>query len=227
MIIEKEKPWLLWPSKSSHGISKGDIQNVLEGHDDFTFSMRIKVLSKEPNKRTIFSKLPNYMGIDVENENNNILFICTIRKGDVVEPKYIFLNDTLGWDWNFISIKYSKKYNLIVLDVNGSILHELQLKEDESIESFDDSHFIFGAGNFPHNGFNLNYSEFDVDFLCISKEYLEQDDIETLYKSESTDNKNVIGLYNFSKKTDYQIFDLTNNYNLIHRMLDSTSYLKE
>ena len=74
MIIKHGEPWLLWPNTVSYGINKGDINRTLEGDTDFTMSMRIKVLSKTPSKRTIFSKLPNYMGLDVENDNNNLLY---------------------------------------------------------------------------------------------------------------------------------------------------------
>lgn len=225
MIIKKEEPWLLWPNKSSHGISNGDIHTTFEGETDFTFSIRFKVISTEPNKRTIFAKLPTYFGLDVENDNNNILFICKTVLNGVIEPKYIFLNEQLGWDYNLVTIRYSKKYNILNISINSNIVYELQLKEGEVFESSDDAHFIFGAGNFPHNNFNLNYSEFDIDFLCISKEYMELTRINELIENPNQKNDDVVGLYDFKEKTEYQIYDFTKNSNLIHRMLDSNSYL--
>ena len=224
MIIQQEQPWLLWPKKSSHGISSGDIHNVYEGDNDFTLSFRIKVLSKEPNKRTIFAKLPNYFGIDVENDNNNILFIYKTEKDGVVEPKYIFINDELGWDWNFLTIRYSKKYNILDLVINNNVVYETQFESGEVFEKSDDAHYIFGAGNFPHNNFNLNYSEYDIDFLLISREYTQLSDIYELYEDFDKKTENVVGLYNFDKKTDYQIYDFSENSNFIHTMLDSNPY---
>jgi hypothetical protein len=61
MVIKEGEPWLLWPDMISFGINRGEIYKTFEGETDFTISMRVKIISKEPHKRTLFAKLPNYM----------------------------------------------------------------------------------------------------------------------------------------------------------------------
>ena len=78
MIINKGEPWIVWPKKYSHGLCKEDINNSLQGDNDFTLGIEFKLLSEGSDKRTIFSRLPNYLGLDIEKENNNVLFISVI-----------------------------------------------------------------------------------------------------------------------------------------------------
>jgi hypothetical protein len=205
MIIKHGEPWLLWPNTVSYGINKGDINRTLEGDTDFTMSMRIKVLSKTPSKRTIFSKLPNYMGLDVENDNNNLLFICNFDEDGERNAEYLFIPNELGWDWNFITIRYNNKINYIDILINDVVVFEKQLKPNQRISSDDQSHVIFGSGNFPHNGFNLNYCEYEIDHLLISKNYLSYNVLSEIYETKEVGNNNVIGLYDFTEKTDYKI----------------------
>ena len=80
MVIKEGEPWLLWPSMVSYGLNKGSIGNTFEGEHSFCLEMTFRVLSKEPSKRTLFAKLPSYMGIDIEGENNRLLLILNLRK---------------------------------------------------------------------------------------------------------------------------------------------------
>lgn len=220
MTVEHGEPWLLWPDTVSYGINKGEIGKVFEGENDFTLSMRVKVLSKEPSKRTLFAKLPNYMGLDVENENNNLLFICNFEQDGQVEAEYLFINNELGWDWNFITVRYNKGVNFLEVLINDIVVLEKMLKPNQKLSVGNDPHILFGSGNFPHNGFNLNYCEYDIDYLLISKKYLSFKDINHVYQTKETDNVGAVGLYDFKEKTNYKVYDFTGNCNFIHKILE-------
>jgi len=219
MIIKYGEPWLLWPDTVSYGINRGDIGEVFEGKNDFTLSMRVKILTKGPGKRTLFAKLPNYMGLDVEKDNNNLLFICNFEKDGEVKAEYLFINNELGWDWNFITIRYNKNFNYLDILINDIVVLEKKLEQGQTISMGDNPHMIYGSGNFPHNGFNLNYCEYEIDHLLISKNYLSYKVIESVYRDKSIENLNVIGLYDFEEKTNYKVYDFTGNCNFIHKII--------
>jgi hypothetical protein len=64
----------------------------------------------------------------------------------------------------------------------------------------DNSHIIFGSGNFPKNGFNLNY----ISLILVEVE-VEKDGV-------------VISRHNFNKFIHNKSFDLTNNCNFINKI---------
>ena len=218
MVINESEPWLLWPDMISFGINRGEIYKTFEGETDFTLSMRIKVLSKEPNKRTLFAKLPNYMGIDVEGPNNQLLFICNYEKDGEVKPEYEMVNGYLSFDYNFLTIRYTKLVNMIEILINDNVVY-IKILEDSKLSVGYEPHIIFGSGNFPKNGFNLNYCSYDMDFLLIAKKSLSLTIIKDVYNQQTNLDESIVGLYDFNKKTDYKIHDITGNCNFIHKIL--------
>lgn len=215
MIINKGEPWIVWPKKYSHGLCKKDINDSLQGKNDFTLGITFKLLTEGPDKRTIFSRLPNYLGLDIEKEDNNVLFIIkTILDGEE-KAYYEFSNFSLKDKFYDFLIRFNKKNKFIDLTVDGDTLFRIDLDETEELNTSDDSHIIFGSGNFPHNGFNLNYSELDIKQFFISEEFLPIKE----YTIEELQNLSCTGLYDFEKRTDYQIWDYTDNYNLIGKIL--------
>ena len=219
MIIKEEEPWLLWPNEVSYGLNKGDIMDTFEG-EDFTISMHLKILTKTSHKRTIFAKLPNYMGIDIEKENNNLFLILNLTQNGEEKWEFLFSDLTLGYDVNFLTLYYKKETKKVELYINDSLAVEYTLKEDEEFTKGNEPHVIFGAGNFPHNGFNLNYCSYDLDYLIIAKKCVSLSDIKGLYNGEIQSVDGVVGLYDFTKKTEYKIYDLTGNCNFIHKILN-------
>ena len=79
MIITKGEPWLMWPDKVSFGINKGNIGDILEGKTDFTLSIELNIMTYTNNKRTIFAKLPNYCGIDLDVDDRLLLILKLVK----------------------------------------------------------------------------------------------------------------------------------------------------
>ena len=218
MVIKEGEPWLFWPDMISFGINRGEIYKTFEGETDFTISMRVKIISKEPHKRTLFAKLPNYMGIDVEGDKNQLLFIGNYIKDDVVTPEYEMINGYLNWDYNFLTINYSKELNSIKILINDVYVFEHNLGNKQLTTGYE-PHIVFGAGNFPRNGFNLNYCSYDMDYLIIAKKSLSYTIITDLYNKNIEIPECVVGLYDFNKRTDFKINDLTGNCNFLHKII--------
>lgn len=220
MIIKEQEPWLLWPDKVSYEINKGEIGKTFEGDTDFTISMRIKILSKSSEKRTIFAKLPNYTGIDIEKEDNKLLLILNLKDNNGTRGEYLMSDIGLGFDFNFLTFSYNKQERLLQVIVNQEVVITYKLKDEEELSNGHEPHIIFGAGNFPHNNFNLNYCSYEVDFLIIAKKMLSYTQIKSFYEKNETLDSSIVGLYDFIEKTDYKIYDHSNNCNFIHKILE-------
>ena len=201
MVIKEGEPWLLWPSMVSYGLNKGSIGNTFEGEHSFCLEMTFRVLSKEPSKRTLFAKLPSYMGIDIEGENNRLLLILNLRKDKETYYEYLMSEIGIGWDLKTLIFSYDREQRVLKVTVDENTLIKYELKEEEELNRGDDPHIIFGAGNFPHNDFNLNYCSYEITHLRISRD------------------SEVLGLYDFKERTDYKIYDFTINCNFIHKIL--------
>jgi hypothetical protein len=218
MVIKNGEPWLLWPSMVSYDINTGEIGKTFEGDTDFTLSMYVKVLTNSSDKRTIFAKLPNYMGLDIEKENNNLMLILNLNKNGETEWKYLFSETQIGYEFNLITFRFSKTKKILEILVNDLTAIEYKLEDDESLSIGYEPHVIFGAGNFPSNGFNLNYCEYDIDFLMISKSYKSVFEIYNIKDNLILDDT-IVGLYDFKKHTDYKIYDLSENCNFLHKII--------
>ena len=218
MIIKEGEPWLLWPNMVSYGINTGEIGKTFEGDTDFTLSMNIKILTKSSEKRTVFAKLPNYMGLDIEKENNNLMLILNLDKNGKTEWKYLFSETEIGYDFNLLSFRYNKTNRILDILVNEIPAIEYKLEDDEELSVGYEPHILFGGGNFPHNGFNLNYCSYELDFLMISKDYKSYNQIYNI-KEDGNLDASIIGLYDFKKHTDYKVFDNSHNCNFLHKII--------
>lgn len=219
MEIKEGHPWLLWPDSVSFNINKGDIMRTFEGESDFTLSMRLQLLSKHTEKKTIFAKLPNYVGVDLIENTNQFLLILNLDKEGEQSWHYLSSDFKLDYEYHFLTLRYSLETNNIQLLLDDFIVIEYQLQDNEKLSSEDQSHIIFGSGNFPKNKFNLNYTSYNTDFLMITKEYLTFDQIKDSYQSDRP-TKKTVGFYDFKEKTDYKIYDKTGNCNFIHKILE-------
>jgi len=217
MVIKKGEPWLLWPNISSYDINTGNISETFEGNTDFTLAINLMALSPKSSKRTLFAKLPNYCGIDIE-ENDTPLLILNLLKNGKETYKYLTSQTVISEGFNMLVYRYNRSNKILEVLVNEEIAISYQLEDDETLSVGSDPHIIFGAGNFPKNGFNLNYFSFQTDFILIAKSYKTFSEIVKI-KTDGIFDQSVIGLYDFKKRTDYKIYDLSKNCNFIHKIL--------
>lgn len=217
MVIKEAEPWLLWPDMVSYDINTGKISETFEGHTDFTMSINLKVLSPPLNKRTIFAKLPNYCGIDIETNNTPMLILKLLKNGEELY-RYLTSETIVDRDFNLLTYRYNKKEKVVEVLVNEKVAISYRLENDEELTVGFEPHIIFGSGNFPKNNFNLNYCSYETDFILISKSYKSYSDIVDI-KNNQTLDESIVGLYDFKKYTDYKVYDLSENCNFIHKII--------
>ena len=217
MVIEKNEPWILWPDNVSYGINKGNIGQTFEGENSFSLAMYFKLLSNDNVKRTIFAKVPNYCGIDIEPNNKPLLILRINRDGEEVS-EYLSSQISINEDFNYVIFRYNKDEKLIEVLLNELTIISYNLKENETLTKESNPHIIFGAGNFPINNFNMNLCSYDLDFLLVSKSYLTFDEIINI-KENNVIKDEIIALYDFKKHTEFKVFDLSNNCNFLHKII--------
>lgn len=217
MVIERNEPWILWPDNVSYGINKGNIGQTFEGENSFSLVMKLKLLSNDTVKRTIFAKVPNYCGIDIEPNNKPLLILRINREGEEIS-EYLTSQTPINEDFNYLIFRYNRDEKLIEVLLNELVIISYILKENETLTKESNPHIIFGAGNFPINNFNMNLCSYDLDFLMISKSYLTFEEIIDIKENKTIKNE-IIGLYDFEKHTDFKVFDLTNNCNFLHKII--------
>lgn len=190
--IDKGEPWVMWPDILVGNFIDVPSNKIFDYNCDFEFKLSFVIPEEIKKKSTLFAKLPSYMGIDIE--SYGMLFIVTQVD---VETKYITSEFT--WELNReyeLAITRVGKTIKVFLDGQEMIKTELMT----SIPYDHNSHIVFGAGNFPQNGFNLNYFSVILKYLSIKKEGV------------------LISEHLFDKFIHNKSFDNTNNCNFIYKI---------
>lgn len=190
--IKEGEPWVMWPNNLVDNFLDLPSNRIFDYNCDFEFNIVFELTDEILSKSTLFAKLPSYLGIDLESQG--ILFILS-EEG--LDTRYI----THQHSWNV-----GKKYNLLIKRVNKTLTIDLDsttIIEIDLITSIPDdsnSHIVFGSGNFPQNGFNLNYLSVILHYLSIKKEGV------------------LISEHLFEKFINNKSFDQTNNCNFIYKI---------
>lgn len=190
--INKDNIWVMWPDFLVDNFIDYPSNKIFDYSGNFNFLLKFKLADIVKEKMTLFAKLPTYFGIDIENYGALIVY-----NEDGSNTKYL----TKDYKWvpnkEYI-LEIKKESNNINITINDELLFEITLKtklvEDER------PHIIFGSGNFPKNGYNLNYFDGAINYLSIIKD------------------GQLISEHKFEKFIHNKSYDLTNNCNFIHKI---------
>lgn len=190
--IRKGNPWIFWPSSICDTFPINPANKKLNGKHSFVIEFDFTLLDESNEKKTIFSILPMYSGFDVDNGCDIFLY----NTGET-HTKVLQSNVKVGEKTN---IKFQYIYGKgIEFYVNNVKLVSEEFKDSEL--GFDESpHIIFGAGNFPKNGFNLNYTDFN------------------LHEFKLEIDGELVSHHKFEKYIHDKSYDLTENCNFIHKL---------
>jgi hypothetical protein len=190
--IDKGSPWIMWPDSMVENFIENPANKVFDCDKDFLFKLIFSLPNPITEKSTLFSKLPSYFGIDLEVDG--MTFIVSYETG---QTEYVYIKHK--WETNTdYELVIGRKEKELYFFVNRENVLNFTLRDRLSSDST--SHIIFGAGNFPKNGFNLNYLDVDLKKLQIFQE-------NALIVEHDFD----IFIYNKS-------FDKTENCNFIHKI---------
>lgn len=190
--ITKGNPWVMWPDSLVENFIKDPANKILDYNGNFDFRLIFELPSLVKTKSTLFSKLPSYFGVDIEEYGLTFIISETNR-----ESKYKFSDFTWEIDKKY-QLNIQKRGNSLTLSIDDNQIIEHVIETELSSDNI--SHIIFGAGNFPKNNFNLNYIDVTLHEFEIKKE----DSIMCSHKFETF-------IHNKS-------FDETGNCNFIHKI---------
>lgn len=189
--IRKGNPWIFWPSSICDTFPTNPANKKLNGKHSFKLEFDFTLLDDSNEKKTIFSMLPMYSGFDVDNGCDIFLYNIGETKTKVL-PKLVKVGEKTNIKFEYI---YGKRITLHINDKEYSV----ELTDEEL--GFDESpHIVFGAGNFPKNGYNLNYTDFN------------------LHNFKLEINDELISHHKFEKFIHDKSYDLTGNCNFIHKL---------
>jgi len=191
--IRKGNPWIFWPSSICDTFPLEPANKKLNGEHSFLLDFDFTLLDSNEEKRTIFSLLPMYSGLDIDKGCIIFLYNDNIETRTEVLPSLISVNKKTN-----IKVKYI--YNQ-TLELYIDDKRQVKVNFENKKLGYDKSpHIIFGAGNFPKNGFNLNYTDFD------------------LHEFKLTIDDKLISHHTFENFIHDKSYDLTDNCNFIHKI---------
>lgn len=190
--IDSGSPWIMWPDSIVENFIENPANKVFDSEKNFTFRTVFSLPKDITGKSTLFSKLPSYFGIDLEIDG--MTFIVSYETG-YTNYTHVKYNWQIEKEYDLVIVREEKEMYFFV---NRENILNFTLRD--KLASDNTSHIIFGAGNFPKNGFNLNYLGVDLKKLQIFQE-------NTLIAEHDFD------IFIYSKS-----FDKTENCNFIHKI---------
>ena len=190
--IKEGEPWIMWPNILGQKFIKDPANHIFDHEGDFSFRIIFELEEVVTKKSTLFAKLPSSFGIDLE--DYGILLIVTDNLG-----KTEYLTCNFQWETNRkYNLLISKEEDAVTVYMDGDALTLYFI--GDKLAADENSHIIFGAGNFPKNGFNLNY-------LGV-----------TLHELEIIRDAETISKHVFEEFIHGKSYDLTDNCNFIHQI---------
>ena len=191
--INKGEPWLFWPSSICDTFPSNPCNLLLTGEHSFEFSFDFILRDKSKLQKTIFTLVPRYTGLDLYPEET----VITITYED--KPRYYRLPFPIPVDKHTV-VKFDHKPKLYfkIFINNEAVVNESM--ENKVFGINESPHIIIGAGNFPKNNFNLNYTDFDLLRFTLSQD------------------GNILSDHFFEERIFDKYVDITGNLNFIHKI---------
>ena len=191
--IRKGEPWIFWPSSICDTFPIEPANKKLNGEHSFLIDFDFTLLDDAFDKKTIFSLLPMYSGYDVDKGCDIFLYNDGEKTHTKVLPNLVKPNIKTNIKFEYI---YKESIELYVNNLKQA---RIGLK-NKTLGYSDSPHIIFGAGNFPKNNFNLNYTDIN------------------LHEFKLFVDGQLVSHHLFDKFIHDKSFDITENCNFIHKL---------
>jgi len=153
--LKTGEPWVFWPSSICDTFPEHPGNRILRGDCYFEFDLRFTLREEPIERKTIFAILPIYTGLDIHSEGMVFAYTTEDETSYINLPALIKVGEEV-----LLTVEHQPNKYLRIF-INKELIEEINL--DNKVFGLDDSpHIIFGAGNFPKNNFNLNYTSLDL-----------------------------------------------------------------
>ena len=193
LSITKGNPWCFWPSMICETFPENPANLLISGNHSFEMNIDFILKDNSPDQKTIFTIVPRYTGLDLY--DNELVFTVTYED----KARYYRFPKLIEVD-KVTSVRFDHKpkdYFKIFINKEEIVSESL---EDKVFGLSEFPHVIFGAGNFPKNDFNLNYTEIDLLRFSIFQD------------------NNLLADHFFEERIFDKYVDITGNLNFIHKV---------
>lgn len=191
--ISKGQPWLFWPSSICDTFPENPANQILSGEHSFELSISFKLKDYSSEQKTIFTIVPRYTGLDLY-PNETVITITFEDKPRYYRLPIIIEPETI----TNIKFEHKPKQFFKVFINNDEVVNEMLADKVFGISPIP--HIILGAGNFPKNNFNLNYTDIDLLRFSVSQD------------------GNMLADHFFEEQIYDKFVDITGNLNFIHKI---------
>ena len=191
--IRKGSPWVFWPSSICDTFPDKPANKILSGQHYFLLTFILTFKDKSDDQKTLFTIVPRYTGLDLYKDKMILTVTCEDGPIYVDLPLLVNYNEEV-----IISLEHTPKGNFRLF-IDNKVVHEVDLK-DKIFGLADSPHILIGAGNFPKNDFNLNYTDFDLHEFILK------------------DENEIISHHKFEQFIFDKSVDITGKCNFIHKL---------
>lgn len=192
--IKKSNPWLFWPSHICDTFPMNAANRVLTGEKEFELEVDLTVKETEGVIGTLFTLLPHYTAIDIYEGRLLFTMMNEDKKTEYWDlPVPVYDDVHLNIIWKHLP------NNSFTVFINKRKVQEVDLTK-KAFASESEPHIILGAGNFPKNGFNLNYTDIE------------------LHEFKVTQNEKLLCHHTFQDFIYDKSVDITGNCNFINKI---------
>jgi hypothetical protein len=203
MIIKYKEPWCLNPDHISYGMNSGNILSFNKSNE-YTFYIKFKLIDgKQDEMANIVWKGNDELGIQISDEKLHFTFRHIDNQENKQEGVLKYLSKLDPRNEYEILISGQDDRNFIY--INESLVHSF----NATLMFNNESTYNFGGGH----GDNIEY---DISSLILAKKMLYIDDIKELETKNEIDI-DILGCYDFNKKTEQKVWDKSPHFNLLNR----------
>jgi hypothetical protein len=203
MIIKYKEPWCLNPDIISYGMNSGNIL-AFDNSNEYSFYIKFDLIGgPQDSISNIVWKGNDELGIQIS--DNQLQF--TFRHIDNQNDKQ---NGILKF---FAEMNNETSFEILVSGKDGENFIYIN---DSLVHSFGGK-MIFSPGcSYNFGGGHADNIEYDLNELVIAKKMYYIDEIRAL-KSENEIDINILGCYDFNRKTEQKVWDMSSHFNLLNR----------
>ena len=191
--LKKSNPWIFWPSSICDTFPVNPADKHLGGGSNFDLTLEFTLKDESKEQKTLFCILPHYTGLDLH-EDFMVFTVSFQEKTEYFKlPLLIVPNE-------YTKLRVVHRVNQYLnLFINSAMV--LNVNFGANTWKTDGSpHIILGSGNFPRNGFNLNYTEYN------------------LHSFELKVEEELVANHKFEEFIFDKSVDLTDNCNFLHKI---------
>ena len=197
MRIKYQEPWCLNPDIISYGMNSGNIL-TFDNSKTFTFYIEFELTTdKMDYVSNIVWKGNDELGIQIIGDQ----FEFTFRREDNQEDK------TIGVLKYRMDVGEEKVFKILI-DGDG-FTNRIVVNGNECF-TFNDNLIFWNTSTYNFGGGHSDNIEYDINFLIIAKKKF--DNIEDINIDD-----NVLGYYDFEKRTEQKVWDKSPHFNLLNR----------